>query len=77
MIARAGHSCTYKVKLDPSAHDSVFGTPAVFAPSPGHVVVLMGAGSLMATCCSPRSTVARPLVRACSSVTSSLRRRRR
>jgi hypothetical protein len=44
VIARAGHSCTYRNTLKPMSGDTGEGIPQVFAPSAGHVVVLIGAG---------------------------------
>jgi hypothetical protein len=45
VLARAGHSCTYHPTLKPLSGDTGEGTPQVFAPSAGHVVVLVGAGA--------------------------------
>jgi hypothetical protein len=45
VLARGGRACKYKSKLSPQGSDSVTGVPQVFAPSPNHVVVLMGAES--------------------------------
>src|SRR5450755_1331670 len=45
VLARGASKCSSSVTLSPLDGDDLEGTPAVFAPSPNHVVVLMG------TCC--------------------------
>jgi hypothetical protein len=46
VIARAGHSCTYTHKFTPMNGDVVMGIPQVFAPSPDHIALVMGAGDV-------------------------------
>ena len=45
VLDRGASECSSSVTLSPLDGDDLEGTPAVFAPSPNHVVVLMG------TCC--------------------------
>ena len=45
VLDRGASKCSSSVTLSPLDGDDLEGTPAVFAPSPNHVVVLMG------TCC--------------------------
>jgi hypothetical protein len=40
VLGRGGRKCSHKVILTPPGAPDEFGTPQVFAPSPGHVVVL-------------------------------------